>query len=141
MSKKIGKTRNVIRVLFIDDEEDDAELASLALENHSLSITTTTTPSKALALLATQRFDCIVSDYMMPDMNGIQLCTEVRKKSNIPFIIYTAWTSEEVASAALAAGVDYYIRKQENLSHYQNLGSSIEHAVKNRPNRTPGRVP
>lgn len=133
VQRKPGKTRDVIRVLFVDDDEDDAELAHLVLEDYSLSVTTTTTPKKALALLATQRFDCIVSDYMMPGMNGIQLCTEVRKKSTIPFIIYTAWTSEEVARTALAAGVDYYIRKQENISHFKNLGSSIEHAVKSRP--------
>ena len=53
MQGKPGKTRDIIRVLFIDDDEDDAELAHLALENHSLSVTTKTTPAKALALLAT----------------------------------------------------------------------------------------
>jgi CheY-like chemotaxis protein len=131
---KTGNTKNITRVLLIDDEEDNAELVSLNLENSTLKVTTTSTPSQALMLLTDQSFDCIVSDYKMPEMNGIQLCTEVRKKSNIPFIIYTSWESEKVARAALAAGVDYYTRKQETLAHYQNLARSIEYAVKNKRN-------
>jgi DNA-binding response OmpR family regulator len=129
-----GKTGNdkTIRILFIDDERDDAELVDLNLKKASLDVTTVSTPKEALTLLGRQSFDCVVSDYMMPDMNGIQLCAELRKKSSIPFIIYTAWDSEVVAKAALAAGVDYYIQKKENLAHFENLARSIEHAVENR---------
>jgi CheY-like chemotaxis protein len=132
VQKRTGNTKNIIHVLFIDDEKNDAELVHLNLDNASLKVTTTSTPSEALELLAHQSFDCVVSDYKMPGMSGIELCREIRKTSNIPFIIYTGWESEKVAKAALAAGVDYYIRKQENLAHYQNLAKSIEHAVENR---------
>ena len=132
MREKVGNMKNIIHVLFIDDEENDAELVHLNLENASLKVTTTSTPLEALKLLANQNFDCVVSDYKMPGRSGIELCREIRKTSNIPFIIYTGWESELVAKAALDAGVDYYIKKQENLSHYHNLAKSIEHAVENR---------
>jgi PleD family two-component response regulator len=68
----------------------------------------------------------------MPGMNGIQLCAEVRKSSSIPFIFYTARGSEEVASAAFSTGVDDYIRKERDLSHYQILARRIRHSVEGR---------
>ncbi len=132
MPEKIGEAKKVIRILFIDDEKDDAELVKLNLKRASLDVTTVSTPSEALALLKKQDFDCIVSDYRMPGMTGIELCAEIRKTSKIPFIIYTAFDSESVANAALAAGVDYYIRKKGDLAHFENLARSVEHAVENR---------
>ena len=132
LPEKKGNAKKVIRILFIDDEKDDAELVELNLKKASLDVTTVSTPREALALLKKQDFDCIVSDYKMPEMTGIELCAEIRKTSNIPFIIYTAWDSEIVANAALAAGVDYYIRKQGDLAHFENLARSVEHAVEMR---------
>ena len=121
-----------IRIIFIDDEKDEAELVGLNLKGTNLDVATVSTPREALTLLKGQSFDCVVSDYMMPEMNGIQLCTEIRRTSNIPFIIYTAYDSAGVANSALAAGVDYYIQKKQNIAHFQNLASSIEHAIEMR---------
>lgn len=133
MPEKKGNAK-VIRILFIDDDKDDAELVKLNLMRATLDLTTVSTPQEALALLKTRDFDCIISDYRMPGMTGIELCAEVRKTSNIPFIIYTAYDSEDVAQRALAAGVDYYVRKRGDLAHFENLARSVEHAVENRSN-------
>ena len=116
----------------MDDEEPQMELAKLSLEDADPSITIVTTPipSDALRLLRDQTFNCVVSDYQMPGMNGIQFCAEVRKTSRIPFIIYTGRGSEEVASAAFAAGVDDYVRKEKDLAHYQILARRIRQATR-----------
>ncbi|MCX6648981.1 MAG: PAS domain S-box protein [Candidatus Bathyarchaeota archaeon] len=121
----------VVRVLLVDDDESQRELTKYTLEkaDPSQKITAVLRPSNALRTLSKQQFDCIVSDYQMPEMNGIQFCAEVRKKSNIPFIIYTGRGSEEVASQAFAAGVDDYVRKETDLAHYQVLVRRIRHAV------------
>jgi len=126
-SRKVGS----IRVLLVDDDETQAELAKLNLEDvdPSITITTVLKPSDTLRLLRSQSFDCIVSDYQMPEMNGIQFCAEVRKTSNIPFIIFTGHGSEEIASAAFSVGIDDYVRKEESLAHYQLLARRIMHAV------------
>lgn len=129
MPEKNRIAKKAIRILFIDDEKDNAEIVKLNLKKASLDVTTVSAPREALALLKKQDFDCIVSDYKMPEMSGIELCIEIRKTSNLPFIIYTAWDSEIVANAALAAGVNYYIRKKVDLSHFENLARSVEHAV------------
>ena len=132
-----------IMVLLVDDEESQMGLAKLSLEDADPSITIVTTPipSDALRLLRDQTFNCVVSDYQMPGMNGIQFCAEVRKTSRIPFIIYTGWGSEEVASAAFAAGVDDYVRKEKDLAHYQILARRIRQATeRDRSSSSTGRA-
>ena len=120
---------NLIRVLLVDDEESWSELAGINLSANSIEVSTIARASDALKLIHEQIFNCVVSDYKMPEMNGIQLCTEIRKTSKIPFILYTGQGSEEVASAAFAAGVDDYVRKEETLAHYHVLARSIKYAV------------
>ena len=124
-------TTSSIKVLLVDDEPTQMTLIKLNLEetDTALKITLTPTPKKALTLLKKEHFDCIVSDYQMPEMNGIELCNEVKKNYKTPFIIYTAKGSEEVASTAFSAGVDDYIRKEPNLAHYLILARRIRNAV------------
>ena len=124
-------TTSSIKVLLVDDEPTQMTLIKLNLEetDTALKITLTPTPKKALTLLKKEHFDCIVSDYQMPEMNGIELYNEVKKNHKTPFIIYTAKGSEEVASEAFSAGVDDYIRKEPNLAHYLILARRIRNAV------------
>jgi PAS domain S-box-containing protein len=131
MQDQSGKLSNDLRILLIEDEEPQLEITKLNLESldSSIKIISVSKPSDALILLQGQSFDCIVSDYQMPGMNGIQLCCEIRKTSTTPFIIYTGRGSEEVASAAFAAGADDYVRKEQDLSHYQVLARRIRNAV------------
>lgn len=130
-SPKFGKS---IQVLLVDDEPTQMDLMKLNLEqtDPSFSITLAPTPIDALKLLADQPFDCIVSDFVMSGMNGVELCTEVKKTRIISFIIYTARGSEEVASAAFTGGVDDYVRKEPNLAHYILLARRIRHVVEKR---------
>jgi PAS domain S-box-containing protein len=129
-----SKTAASILVLLIDDEESQMELTKLNLElaDPAFTITTRLSPIDALGLLPVQPFECIVSDYKMRGMNGIQFCAEVKKTSTIPFIIYTGRGSEEVASSAFAAGVDDYVMKEPALAHYKVLAKRIRHAVEKR---------
>ena len=120
-----------IKVLLVDDEPAAMDLTKLNLEaaETSFKITLAPTPKDALTLLKGESFDCIVSDYIMPEMNGIELCTEIKKTWKTPFIIYTARGSEEVASTAFSAGVDDYVRKEPNLAHFTLLARRIRYAV------------
>ncbi len=129
MRNQTGKSGgDVVLVLLVDDEEHQRELTKLSLvgADPTLVITAAQTPSQALSLLLEQPFDCLVSDYQMPGMNGVELCAEVRKTSTVPFIIYTGRGSEEVASQAFAAGADDYVRKEKDLAHYQVLARSVQ---------------
>ena len=65
----------------------------------------------------------------MPLMNGIELSKKVREKHTVPIILYTSQGSEEVAEAAFTIGVDDYLRKEMDSSHYQVLAKRIRNVV------------
>lgn len=121
----------MIRVLHVDDEEDQLMLGKRFLEkaDPSLQVVYSTSPEEAISMLQEQSFDCVVSDYQMPNMNGIELAQKLRETSNIPFIIYTGRGSQEVAENAFAVGVDDYLRKEFDPSHYYVLAKRIKTAV------------
>lgn len=131
-SPGIVDSTKTINVLHVDDEEDSLLITKMYLEDvdPSINVVSFTSPREALNALGAQPFDCVLSDYMMPGMDGVKLCAEIRRRgSDIPFIIYTARGSEEVAEKALAVGVNDYIRKEKEPSHYSLMAQRIRQAV------------
>ncbi len=127
-------TTGSIRVLVVDDEEFQIELTKLSLEDADpiLEILLTPSAAEALKILQSQHIDCVVSDFSMPGMDGIQFCREVKTHSQTPFIIYTGKGSEEVAEAAFKAGADDYLRKEKAAAHFLVLARRIRHLVERR---------
>ena len=122
----------VIRVLHVDDEPALADVVATFLEREydRMSVETATSPSDGLQLLADHEIDCVVSDYDMPGMNGIEFLHAVREQfSELPFILYTGKGSEEIASDAISAGVTDYLQKEPGTSHYTVLANRIRNAV------------
>jgi PAS domain S-box-containing protein len=121
---------NTIKILHVDDEDEQLEfLKKFLLEiDPTFIIESTNSPTQVLDWLS-KKYDCIVSDYQMPEIDGISLAQRVREKSKIPFIIYTGRGSEEVAEDAFEAGVDDYIRKEMTPGHYHVLAKSIRQVV------------
>ncbi len=120
-----------LRILHIDDEEPQLELTKLFLEqiDKDLKVRSTLSPEEALKLQRENSFDCIISDYKMLSMNGIELAQKLRENSNIPFILYTGQGSEEVAEKAFNAGIDDYLRKEGEPTHFQVLAKRIRDTV------------
>ncbi|MFW6145088.1 MAG: response regulator, partial [Candidatus Natronoplasma sp.] len=104
-----------IRVLLVDDEPGFLDQGEIFLEkeNERLDVTAVISPEKALRLIEEGAFDIIVSDYQMPDMDGLEFLQVVReeRESDIPFIIFTGKGREEVAMEALNLGADRYLQK------------------------------
>jgi PAS domain S-box-containing protein len=120
-----------MRVLHIDDDPDQVAVTKTYLEsfNPGMEVVSSISTVDFQRMIETKEFDCVLCDYLMPEMNGIELCRLVRKTSDIPFIIYTGQGSEEVVPIAFAAGVDDYIRKEPGQSHYQVLAKRVRQAV------------
>jgi len=121
---------DIIRVLYIDVEPYQLKFAKLFLEeaDPALQVELVSSPEAALRMLE-EPFDCIVSDYQMWGLDVIEIYEKLRERSLAPLILYTGRGSEEVAEAAFAAGVDDYVRKEIEPSHYQVLAKRIRMAV------------
>mgnify|MGYP000038294107 FL=1 len=121
-----------ISVLVVDDSDFFVEIASEKLSDaHGFTTKTASTGQEALASLREQRVDCVVSDYKMPGMDGLELCTEVSEEFAIPFILLTGQGGEDVASDAIGTGVDDYLQKQKIIDgeRLQLLATRIRNVV------------
>ena len=120
-----------IRVLHVDDESELLTIVKHYVENYEprIQIDSVDSPERALQLIRYNNYDCIVSDYQMPEMNGFHFAQKVRAITLTPFIFYTGQGSEEVAERAFAIGLDDYIKKETGSSHYSLLAKRITTAV------------
>jgi PAS domain S-box-containing protein len=124
-----------IHILYVDDEPGLLEIGRLFLEQSGRFIVDTITSApEALALLNTRNYDAIISDYQMPDMDGIEFLRRVRRSGNtIPFILFTGRGREEVVIQALNEGADFYLQKGgEPVSQFTELAHQVHHAVQQR---------
>lgn len=123
---------NPIRVLCVDDEPDFADLTATYLErrNGRFAAETATGPDGGSAVIEERPPDCIVSDYDMPKMNGVEFLRAVREDHpELPFILFTGKGSEEVASEAISAGVTDYLQKGSGTHQYTVLANRVTNAV------------
>ena len=103
----------MISVLYVDDEESLLDLGKLFLEESGdFQVDLMDSATRALGHLKTHRYDAIISDYQMPEMNGLEFLRNVREEyGQIPFILFTGRGREEVVILALNNGADYYLQK------------------------------
>jgi PAS domain S-box-containing protein len=122
-------------ILYVDDEPPLLEIGKLFLEQGGRFIVETVTSAPAaLALLNTKAYDAIVSDYQMPEMDGIEFLKNVRSSGNtIPFILFTGRGREEVVIEAINNGADSYIQKGgEPRAQFTDLAQKITVTVERR---------
>ncbi|MBP1955434.1 PAS domain S-box-containing protein [Halarchaeum rubridurum] len=123
---------DTISVLCVDDEPGLAELVGRHLERADERLTTVAVTSAAAAFdaLETTDVDCVVSDYEMPETDGIELLEAVRADDpELPFVLFTGRGSEGLASRAISAGVTDYLRKERGTEQYALLARQVVHAV------------
>jgi PAS domain S-box-containing protein len=119
-------------ILYVDDEPMLLELAKLFLEKSGdFCVDTVTSATEALDILAKTSYDCIISDYQMPEMDGIVFLKTFRSKGNIgPFIIFTGKGREEVVIEALNNGADFYLQKGgDPKSQFVELAHKVRQAI------------
>jgi PAS domain S-box-containing protein len=121
-------------VLCVDDEPSVLEVTASLLERESDRIRAITAGSGAAALerIAVESVDCVVSDYQMPEMDGLALLERVRRDhGDLPFVLFTGRGSEEIASEAIARGVTDYLQKAPGMGtdQFTVLANRVENAV------------
>jgi PAS domain S-box-containing protein len=103
-----------MRILLVDDDPMLADLIQKFLEREEeIEIEATRSGSEALEKISHEKFDAIVLDYELPGMNGIDLLRMIKRRGDdIPAIIFTGKSREEVAIRALNYGAEYYLQKK-----------------------------
>ena len=103
----------MISVLYVDDEPNLLEITKLFIEKDGdIIVDTAESAQKAIEMLENKKYDAIVSDYLMPKMDGIEFLKNLRKNScSTPFLIFTGRGREEVVIEAFDNGADFYIQK------------------------------
>lgn len=105
------------KILLVEDNSELLQLLESVMENH-FQVVTATNGIEALQVLSQESADFIISDVMMPEMDGVELCARVKaavQTSHIPFILLTAKSSYEHQLHGYEAGADDYIPKPFNL--------------------------
>ena len=99
------------RILIVEDEPSIVDNIQYALETDGFETNCFSSGIKALEYLNKEWVDLIVLDVGLPDINGFELCKEVRKKTNTPIIFLTARTEEVDRIVGLEIGADDYVTK------------------------------
>lgn len=102
-------------ILLVDDEEKVLDFMYSFLKNEGFNIATAQSRREALQKIKTFNPSLVVLDWMMPDMNGIDVCREIRKSSKIGIIMVTAKSDELDKIIGLEVGADDYIPKPFSL--------------------------
>ena len=103
-----------LRVLLVDDEADAREVGEAALRELGAEVVTAVSAHQALQLLAAQRFDALVSDIGMPEMDGLSLIRRLRAQpatATLPAVALTAFAMLPERQAGLVAGFQRYVAK------------------------------
>jgi len=128
------------KALLVDDEEEILNLSKTFFEKEgdSLELETASSPKRALKLMEEENFDVVVSDYRMPEMDGIDLWERIKENGDRPsFLLFTGRGDEEVAMKALNRGVDGYIKKKTDFeSQFQELKEKIREKAGKRDGST-----
>ena len=127
-----SRAASLVRVLVVDEEDGTADAAASRLEAHDdrTDAEPVAGADAALDALSSSSFDCVVSGYDLSETDGVDLLETVRDRhGDVPFVLFAGSGSEAVASDAISAGVDEYVRREEPADPYERLANAVKGAV------------
>lgn len=104
------------RVLVVEDESSFAEALTVGLAREGFAVTVSSDGADALRRFDAIDPDLVLLDVMLPTISGVDVCRELRSRSNVPIIMVTAKTSEVDTVVGLEVGADDYVTKPYRLS-------------------------
>ncbi|MCL2659871.1 MAG: response regulator transcription factor [Acidobacteriaceae bacterium] len=99
------------KILLVDDEPQILRVLRAALSAQGYWLRTASNGSEGLAVAHEWKPDLVITDVSMPEINGVELCRELRAVSDVPILILSVRTQERMKIEALDAGADDYVTK------------------------------
>jgi two-component system OmpR family response regulator len=106
------------KLLLVEDSQEAADLIIKVLENAGHKVIHKTTALEGLQMAQSEPFDGILLDYMLPDMDGLQLCRMIRESfKEVPVILTSAYLNKVTGEEMVEAGITAFVPKpiSENL--------------------------
>ena len=104
----------MVKILIIDDEVNIVELAKLYLNREGFTVESANKGWDALAMLSNSNPDLIILDIMLPDIDGFEVCRQIRAKSRVPILMLSARREDVDKIVGLELGADDYLAKPFN---------------------------
>lgn len=102
------------RVLYVDDDEDSREMLRSLLELHNIETKAVGTADEALTSIQTEHFDMYLLDAWLPDLDGFELCRQMRcHDSHTPILFFSGGCYEADQKMAHQAGANAYVNKPD----------------------------
>ncbi len=108
------------RILLVDDERSVQTLLSYPLRKDGYQVISALDGREALERFGEARFDLVILDLMLPKLNGVEVCRQLRRRSQVPIIMLTAKGSETDKVAGLEVGADDYITKPFSMREFRS---------------------
>jgi two-component system, OmpR family, response regulator len=108
------------RILLVDDEQSIQTLLSYPLRKEGYEVVQATDGRQALDRFQEQAFDLVVLDLMLPTVDGLEVCRQLRSHSAVPIIMLTAKSEEIDKVVGLELGADDYITKPFSLREFSS---------------------
>ena len=108
------------RILLVDDEQSIQTLLSYPLRKDGYHVTSALDGREALQRFEEARFDLVILDLMLPQLDGVEVCRQLRSRSQVPIIMLTAKGSETDKVAGLEVGADDYITKPFSMREFRS---------------------
>lgn len=99
------------KIIVIDDDTAVTDLLSVLLSSHGFDVSVTNNSTEGMGLIRDGNFDLVILDLMMPEMDGWEICKEVRSFSQVPIIVLSALNDPSMVASVLDAGADDYLTK------------------------------
>lgn len=100
-----------MRVLVVDDEKLLVKGIKFNLENDGYQVDTAYDGAQALSMVKEQKYDIIILDLMLPEVDGLEVCRKIRENSNVPVIMLTAKSEGVDKLIGFEYGADDYVTK------------------------------
>ena len=108
------------RILLVDDEQSIQTLLSYPLRKDGYEVVRAADGREALDRFSEQRFDLVVLDLMLPQLDGLEVCRRLRARSPVPIIMLTAKSEEIDKVLGLELGADDYITKPFSMREFRS---------------------
>ncbi len=113
------------RILLVDDEQAIQRLLTYPLRKEGYEVIPARDGREALDRFAEQRFDLVVLDVMLPQLDGIEVCRRMRSRSQVPIIMLTARGEEIDKVVGLEMGADDYITKPFSVREFRSRVKAV----------------